>query len=629
MPDRRQVLRVMMLGTAALAAPAACGLPSGGRPIIDGPAAPAGPGTSNTDLQAPLQQDATDAGGLVTNFLNAVAGKLDVDTDFNKANERAKTYLTDNAQKTWSSGSQVTVVRVVEGPASSAGPAGETFVDVTLQPVGILRNDGTVAPGSNTPVPPPQVAMRFTVVLSDRQPGTYLIDDIGPRSANGSTLTGMLLDSTGLSRWYDPHLVYFWSTDSDRRGLVPDLRYVPKVGQLSQEIQRTEMVNWVLGGPSDLLTSAVLNNLYAGITLVGPNLVPPDPNGLLINLSAAPQGLTPPQIMNQLRWSLRPSYEGYEGTVRLQESSQNVKVDGSSSKYLVNSNLADRPYFEGDDTAYCVVGGVVRQIDNPDRLPDVLRNLDRDNRNVRFAALRTGYPYAALVKTDNSLWIGHTPRDNSDAVFVRSDLNGRNWTRPVFLPAADAVVLVAVDGRLHRVDLGGGQTEIGVGDLAVTAFAVAPDGHRIAMIANGSAWVCALRVDGMSISVGPPRYISSGLTDLTSIAWSQLDRVLIAGRGAVNYQLVEATIDGAMATEWKAAYSYRIVSVVALPNPASVPVASQIDRAMVQTDHNIAYHSTRVSSRSIKLGASAPSPSPSPSHAPAGEPVPSNPFYQD
>ena len=134
--------------------------------------------------------------------------------------------------------------------------------------------------------------------------GSYLIDEISAQSLDGGTpLSGMLLDSDGLNNeWYAPQLIYFWSTDSGRKGLVPDLRYVPRVG-LSQESQRTEIVNWVLGGPSDLLENAVANTLYTGITLVGPSLVPPDSNGLLINLSAAPQGLEPQQVMDQL-WAL-------------------------------------------------------------------------------------------------------------------------------------------------------------------------------------------------------------------------------------------------------------------------------------------------------------------------------------
>lgn len=624
MPDRRQVLRAIVLGGAALAVPAACGLPSGGRPIVDGPAPPAGPGTSGNDVQAPVPGDATDPGGLVKNFLGAVAGKLDVDTDFGKANERAKAFLTAKAQRTWPSGSQVTVVRVVSGPTSSAGEAGETFVDVQLQSVGTLRN-GMVTPVSNgAPAPPVQV--RFTVVLNDQQPGSYLIDEISAQAPNGGTpLSGMLLNSDGLNNdWYAPQLIYFWSTDSGRKGLVPDLRYVPRVG-LSQESQRTEIVNWVLGGPSDLLENAVANTLYAGITLVGPSLVPPDSNGLLINLSAAPQGLEAQQVMDQLRWSLRPFYEG---PVRLQENSQNVKVDGASSRYL-KSNLADEPYHRGDDTPYCVVGGVVREVTNPDKLPQALTNTNRDNRNVRYAALSGTQPYAALVKTDNWLYVGGVYRDNAQPVFIKSDLTGTAWTRPVFLPSDDPVVMVAVDGRLYWVNLQGNRSEVPIADHPVTAFAVAPDGHRMAMIAGGSAWVCSLRTDEQGISTGPPRCIVTGLTGLTGIAWSQLDRVLIAGRGSANYQLAEATVDGAIAETWSVAFSYKITQVVALPRlPSSTP---GVARAMVQTDHNIAYSVSPSHFEPIKLinPGGSPSPTASSGHASGGEPVLTNPFYLD
>ena len=43
--DRRQVLRALLLGGAGLAVPAACGLPTGGHAIIDGPAKTTQPGS--------------------------------------------------------------------------------------------------------------------------------------------------------------------------------------------------------------------------------------------------------------------------------------------------------------------------------------------------------------------------------------------------------------------------------------------------------------------------------------------------------------------------------------------------------------------------------------------------------
>jgi hypothetical protein len=388
----------------------------------------------------------------------------------------------------------------------------------------------------------------------------------------------------------------------------------------------------MLAGPSEFLSSAVMGGVYGDINLVGPNLLPPDNDGLLVNLnSPLPPGPVGPQgAMDQLRWSLRASYEG---PVRLQVNSQKLpQVDGSSSAFL-QSNLADQHFRRDDDTAFCVANGVVRPVENPYQLPAAV-NDPALNKGVRLAALSRDRLSAALVKTDNRLYVGGASGDKVRFTAVPG-LTGTSWTRPAFLPANKPTVMVAVNGGLYVIDVNGGTSaQIGIGTDTVTtvsAFSVAPDGHRIALVANGIAWVGALRVDVNGISIGPLQSIDPGLTEPTSIAWSRLDRVLVAGRNAQagNYQLSEVTIDGAIAEIWTAGgYSAKINSVVALPYLPSDP--PETGPAMVQTANNNASYAGSVGSpHPVAFTFTAGTPTPSASGGAAGLGVPTNPFFID
>jgi hypothetical protein len=609
MADRRQVLRAIVLGAAGLAVPAACGLPSGDHPVIDGPGPATGPGSSDNNVKAPAPEDANDPKDLVVNFFGAVTGRVHSDADLGTASERVQAFLTAAGQQSWpTAGSQITVVRMVGEPTATTGQIpGSTYVDVTVQASGILRQDGSVGAATGDPR-----TLRFTVVPIDSSTrrGAWLIDRI--EAPAGTPPGGMMLSTSWLDgRSYQPQLVYYWSTDNDRRGLVPDLRYVPRAG-VSLEIQRTEIVDWVLAGPSDWLRDAVQGSLYNGASIVGPNLVAPDQDGLLINLTVPPsQGLTYDDVMAQMRWSLRPIYLD---DVRLQINGQRQRADASSFRA---KNLADSAY-RGNFTEFCVAGGVVRQVDDPTNLPQVLSD-PATNKDVQFAALSRDLRSAALVR-GGQLFLGST-RGADKPVFRPVSGLSRVSTRPVFLPANTALVLAVADGGLWLAQPDGSAGQVNVGK-PVTAFAVAPDGHRISLItADGGAWVSGLRVSAEGISLGALRQIVTGLTELTGIAWSQLDRVLVAGRLGGGYALVEATIDGAIATTWSP-FASRITSVAAWP---PLPWQGGTIAALVQTANGTTYrafisHNDPLTFTSV--------PTPAASGAPALG-APANPFYID
>src|SRR2546423_2627141 len=115
---------------------------------------------------------------------------------------------------------------------------------------------------------------------------------------------GMLLSTEGLTKLYEVHPIYFWA--SVNRKLVPDLRYLPR--SLDQAKRPTEVVNWLLAGPSKWLQPAVVPmpgtiELKGSVTSIGQRADSP----LVVNLTAKAASELDylPALMTQVRWSLR------------------------------------------------------------------------------------------------------------------------------------------------------------------------------------------------------------------------------------------------------------------------------------------------------------------------------------
>jgi hypothetical protein len=279
---------------------------------------------------------------------------------------------------------------------------------------------------------------------------------------------------------------------------------------------------------------------------------------------------------------------------------------------------------------FCVVDATVRNVDDPTNTPDALSD-PMFNKDVRFGALHRSMAVAALLKTNRQLWIGDARGSGKPVAIPVPQLSGQTWTRPAFLPMSDPVVLVGIDGNLFVVTPDGKANQL-VTNFPVSAFAVAPDGHRIGVISNGTVQVCGMKIgsDG-KISLGTPRKIDAGLTDYTGIAWSRLDRVLVAGKSdPSHYPLAEVSIDGAIVDPWKLPFGAAVTSVVALPPLPWDSGFGASGTAMVQVA-NTAFNAYSSHNDPLQLAA-VPAPTATASGAPASPAaptVPSNPFYVD
>ncbi|OLB64189.1 MAG: hypothetical protein AUI10_12200 [Actinobacteria bacterium 13_2_20CM_2_72_6] len=558
--DRRQVLRALLLAAAGLTVPAACGVPTGGGPIVDGAGQNYDPVVGAEPPPDPSQT--TSATRLVELFLSAVSGPLAEPEQLNKARERARGFLTDEARDAWkrSADDVVTVVRVENLTPAASGA--NTIVSGSLQPIGTFaRGTGTVDPytGSTAIVP-----VKFTVVSTAA--GLRISELPMVVLQRGLPLAASALDN----KYYTPQVIYFW--ENGRSALVPDLRYVPRTGMAANQ-RLTAIVKWLLSGPSQLISSVASTIHPSGTDLLGPNA---DIQGdrVVLNFSAALQTLKGPdlgKLVAQLQWSLQPLH-------RLST------------------------------------------------LPVVLARSDY-NHDVAAAALSRDQTGAALVTVQGRLLLGRADDRGRVSPYRDVALRSGKPGRPVWL-SSGRKLLIVVDGVLIAVSATDA-TSTAVTE-GVTAFAVAPDGYRIALLRQGRLQVTAMHDDADQLTLGdnqPP--LDVGLSSLTGVAWSRLDRLVVAGRSEDNkWRLVEITIDGAIRDVWDASFVSPIVSVVAYPKLPSEPPGP--GAVMVQTEDAAAF---RVFKSSVKPEP-LPDPSPSPSPSPSGgsnrnRPTSTAPFYPD
>ncbi|HKT04490.1 MAG TPA: LpqB family beta-propeller domain-containing protein [Rugosimonospora sp.] len=629
MADRREVLRALLLGAAGAAVPAAlagCGVPGGGKPIVDGPGPSAGIGGGSTPRNPPGPGDATRPEDLVKMYLQAVAGSLD-DTDRPARVDAAKQFFTPQFANGWAPERlDITVVRMLGQPSRKEGSTATT-VDVTLVPVGQLSPQGAVAqPTGSTRLG--SVVCSFDVVANPdpRGSGAWRIDGIS--SGPDRTLAAdLLLSSDALDvplGLFTPVLIYYWSTAHDV--LVPDLRYLP-LGGSNQKVYTRVVNDLLLGKPADWLDASPTQS---GLKLGSATVYPRD-NQLQVNLSGS-AGIPPQDLMTQLRASLFPTYD--KG-VQLVLNSQPQQLDGTSENYT-SANLADfpaRPLTVPPE--YCVAGGTVRPVRPEVAPPPVLSN--PLNRNVRWAALSRNTRMVAVVRDSGGhqgLWLGSERAGGDYAPVSGLPSTTTNMSRPAWLPGQDRV-LVAADGRLFAVDAGDlTAVDITPAQYRVDAFAVGPDGRRIALVSGGVLFVAALLPAKKATTVGGPLQLPTiDLVggSLSAVAWSRVERVVVAGRlpnSNNTYSLLEITVDGAI-SQLLDVKTEVITHLTAYPMP---PAAGPVGAGKVLGQAGAAgkAYAFEFQGAFTRFGAITPSPSPSasPGKPPAGL-TPLAPFYAD
>jgi hypothetical protein len=533
----RPVVRGWLSGAlAAVLLLGGCGIPDNTDVLPVGAGPPTG--TSFRGDVAPVsvqREDTQDKRQFVQNYLLAAAGVPGAAPTI----ARVKSFLSPLAAASFKPQPPVVqVIHLLEEPLINPGSDEVTF---RSQQTGVLGDDGVLVP---TPDALPKTTKIVVGGLADKSglfvttaPSALLLRDTALGASPGSPL------------YYDQRTIYFWNTE--HTALVPDIRYMSK--SVPPEQQPNVVLGWLTGKPALWLTDAV-EALPKGAA--GPGNVPAVSNDKLqINLAEealqADDKGSLDRLRRQLMWSL-----------------------GKNLPKVLELKIGHEPAHVYDQADYLTSNASYRLTDNPERAvvyDNQIRRLKRSeyateavpllqpgaNRNVRSAALSTSNSrqYAALVVKDggrDALRVA-AARIGELAALKKVTLSGA-LGRPVWAVTPEetksgATGLITADGRLYSFNADGGKArplEWPGGPGQITAVAVAPDAHRLALVVGGQLYLAVLATGGDRLQISGLRPIRTPIKTLTAVDWSSEAWLVVAGtrvdKGRV--AIMDVSIDG-------------------------------------------------------------------------------------
>ena len=512
-----------------------CGIPD------DTPVSAVGPGpsigVSAGGDAAPTQhgrEDTLDKPMFVRNYLEAAAGDPD------GALKRAKEFLSPAAAAAFNATSDIRVVHLVEDPLNNPG---SDEVTVKYQVVGTLGSNGILESTADGKIE------RFTMVVGDVSGKSGLFLEKAPPY--------LMISDTALSAFYDQHAIYFWNTE--HTGLVPDVRYMPLTVPVEQ--RPTMILNWLVGPPAPWISNAV--EALPDHTLVNGN-VPAVSNDILqIDLNDQAVPADDPgaldRLRRQLQWSLRPLLpKTLELKIGHADPGRYSDTDYLTSNFAYR--LADSP------ERFVVFDSRVRRLAGSSAETEPIPVVSStDNRNVRTAALSKSdsEDFAALVVGESggkeSLRVG-SARLGQQApltkVALPAPIGHPSWAVTPVGRRTDAVGLVPANGALYSFTATGEaqQVDWASAPAKITAVSIAPDGHRVAVLAGGRLYLTTLTTSGDGLQLFDPQPIRTLLlSEITAVDWSSEGWLAVAGvkpaSAGGRVTVMDITLDGAQSSD--------------------------------------------------------------------------------
>ena len=474
---------------------------------------------------APPTPNTRDAVTLATAFLGAAEGGND------GAASQVTAFFTPHLKAVWTkpSDTSLTVIRVVGTPVRLSSIYGRWPVHINYEKVGQLSDSGQVVRLAD----PVVYRMTLWIPIQPGADGSLLIDEI-----NAPDLPGLFISDDQLHSYYFTQPIYFW--DSSYSTLVPDLRYLSR--NLTPQNRAYTIVQWLLTGPASAFGVQKLPN---GTTISN---VTRRPDGtLVVKLSAAASAggqKAVNRLYNQLRWSL--ATEDLLPAIELQIGNDVTKVDASDANQW---NLAAqlRPVAQTFDISK---EQVVAKTNSDDTVTALLAK--KENKAVVSAAVTRDGRNAALVVRSSGTRALQLVAVGSDTTSTKM-IWAPDLGRPVWIPGAQPIALVTANGRLYSAAPGDkAATNVTPhGFDNITAVSVAPDGRRIAFIADGHVEVAQIIVAGTSVSVDPePRtlLLRAGLV-AAGVAWGSDTGLYVVGALGDNPFVTQVTADGVIAED--------------------------------------------------------------------------------
>ncbi|HLV58292.1 MAG TPA: LpqB family beta-propeller domain-containing protein [Natronosporangium sp.] len=513
-------LAVVLAGGLA----AACGVPQWTDVVTEGSGPGAEPAGAAVPRVPPGPDEASDPKQLVQYFLQAAAA------DPGNAVEELRPFIHSSQQRDWQPNPQVWVVRV-EGDPVFTDLANGQRVELTVQPIGIL-SDGVVEPRADSQPREYRFQVVSDAAIVDEQVGAG-VDRVRYRVIDAPL--AILLDQRALAErgYLRPTSVYVW--DDDNNLLVPDLRWLPTAASPAQAAQAK--LEWLIDGPAPWLES--MSGLPGNLELQGNPVWREDHLDVAFTTSEELGKETLRRIDAQVWWTLRDLLPD-RSTVSLTINGESREITGAhASARSIRYRSPDSFVLLGDRLVPYVPGDVA-----PPDIP-----LPSDTRSAALTSRGREVTLAVVHPAgEERLRLSLLTVDG----IVGTDLTAGAMSRPVWLSHPSGTGLVVADGTLYRFTAG--QTavqEVVVPGLSrrITALSVAPDGRRLALVADGELWVTSLvrRADG--VGVNRPQRLLTSLADVSAVAFIQENWIAIIGRDGSRSVLFEVTVDGAYEQE--------------------------------------------------------------------------------
>ncbi|MEV0268682.1 LpqB family beta-propeller domain-containing protein [Hamadaea sp. NPDC050747] len=610
--DRRTLLRLAGLG-AVTGGLSACGIASHDGIVVDG-AGPAPVGAaSGTPVRRPTWSPGLDEKALIRDFFYQPAG----DDGPEPARARCRNYLGGEMRSTWKPGNEITVVWLDQEQFDAASPISRddsVVVRVEFYALGRLTAKGLTA------LPTTQlITADFWVTPRSKNGNDKVITKIEYKSGDtGDIKNTMLLSSFALSQLYDYRTLYFFSATATKE-LVPDARYVYKSpdGPLHRKT-----VELLAAGPSDWLADIVTQPLDMKLK----DSPTTDDGKIVVNLSQFdikdPDLFDP--LVAQLSWALLPEVK----TITTRDASPiQIKVES-----VVKAD-AGKPYKSYNAAAarhsanrlFAVADGKVRRIRLREDVDPAVTFLDgttpNQNQGIEWAACLASknapedIGALAVVRIENGRpkLITYPRTDSSsEGRQIRFGSQPEKILRPIFVDREN--LLAVADGALYhvRTTVDTGPQRIVIPGISgpITAFALSPEGRRLAVIAADRLFLVALNreLEGDKISAADIRRVPTVPTNLTGVGFTGEAWLAISGLHRGNAAIImEISLDGGLIGRSGGQFwlTYRnfpsITSLMAYPDNPDPERGGGVGR-VVYTANNSAYETNTISLSADVIG---------------------------
>ncbi|GIF77020.1 LpqB family beta-propeller domain-containing protein [Asanoa siamensis] len=531
---RRRLAGLVVTGGLVAGLVVGCGIPDHTDVKVDR-VGPVSGSNQNSDPEPvpPSRTDADNVEEFVQNFLTAAAGEFDPG---GKTDQRVRDYVSGPAPA-------LKNVNLVEVAKIDVRPNNRD-VALTVNHLGVLDAEGRISP-------PDETTTTYQLQVRAEESGGWRLTKVPPET---------LLDFEALKTYYTERTLYFWN--ADRNALVPDLRWLP--AEVPTSRVPTELLEMIEDGPSPWLGTSA--SALPGDSKLLAN-APIDNDLLTMNWSPAVGNDGQDSLAQQVAWTMRAS--------GLHPRWLQIKINGQARDKLdVNDLLYRTPYPVGPEPhPYAILDGKVSALTVPTGVPAPVPLAAAVNQKLRFAAFKRADDAvdAAIVNQRNELRVGSAGRgaEITDLALV-TGVTPRS--APVWLPRSRMGLVAGTDQRLYLFGPDHVARRLAPSGLRdITAVAVAPDGQRIALIADGKVFVVPVSIGQDGVKLLEPRAVIAPLDSPTAVAWSSENALSIGGTESPDrLSITDVTVDSARRTPRVYDARGEISMIAAFPETAAL-----------------------------------------------------------